>query len=413
VAPWRRETVVSDSAGRFTLTGAPAGRIQLHAEIAGHAPVLTMSGHVHVVTGTNEAEVMLVVEPLVVVRGVVTDPDDLPLEGARITSTARPRVVTPMRRHELHRACDGASSGSDGAFEILVPAQGEFELAIHHDDFDTMYFAGRLPLERNRFSLSPPSARAVGRCGYVAPPVRELVPVPGYVRDAEGNPVDAAVITIDAGPSTPATTASVVDGRFVGVDVPRGPAKLFVRAKGHGTAVLDVNVDDVLAVRGVEVQLPVAADLRGLAIDDREAPLAAVFVCAVDAAGCAHWSETDRDGVFGIAGLAPGPAMIRLEMGEPWTWVTSVHAERGGIPQAVELVAGREVACVVRLADSGLGRIEVALDGARNSIAAVDVRLDASDELEIGEPATTGILARSALIAEGSHVLSVNLDGTP
>jgi hypothetical protein len=352
---------MSDAAGRFRLGPAGPGRFRLdltHSDFAlATRPTIVVAGSRDVDAGD------LRLAPAVAIEGRVIDGRGMPLPGTRVSISS---FTTERRREPV-------VSDADGRFRLGGLAPGErFDLTVFHP--------GHLPHDAPGVEApSPEPLRITLR------PARSLA---GRVVDDAGKPIPGVRISLvetrelrmaggsQSGGSSRTAGETDAEGRFVATHLTPGTVHLSFEASGFlGKVLRGLSIPEEEDPAPVEVVLETGAVLSGRVVDSRGRPAAGLRVVVHPLEPKERMlpsgaeADTDADGGFRIAGLAPGQHRVEVQ-----DWRT----------QQGRLLAEKTIA----LGSGGGNRLDLKLpDGYRLSGRVVD---------EQGEPVRGARLTLSA-----------------
>lgn len=159
----------TDREGAFEVPGLAAGRYRVEVSLSTGDYQPGAGLEVLVEDGRATADVVLELEPGLVVRGLVRGPTGAPLEGALV------RAWLPGERGVLSaRDFKLARSDAEGAFALSGVGPGALRLAVSHADyapveaFEVEVAAGMLPVEVVMQTGTPVVVRAFDRTGAPA-----------------------------------------------------------------------------------------------------------------------------------------------------------------------------------------------------------------------------------------------------
>jgi hypothetical protein len=285
-APSVEEPWVTKEDGTFRAAPASPGRIRV---VVRHPEYIdAMSDAVSLAPG-GEVHVNVTLHTGGTLEGRVVDAAGRAVGGARVTIAA---LHGPMER--------GTRSASDGTFAFAAVPDSVLVTASADED-----------------ELSPRVARATldvpegGKASVTLklPEARPALEI--HVKDDRGYPVDAAQISVGSvDPAVPFRTTAFTDAHGDAL-VPgaRGISlRLEVTAPGHAGAAASV----ASSATSADVTLGQAEALTGTVRRARTGqPLAQAEVTLYTDLG-ARRTETDHDGAFKLADVAPGPARLRV-----------------------------------------------------------------------------------------------------
>lgn len=148
-----------------------------------------------------------------------------------------------------------------------------------------------------------------------------------------------------------ATAHSAADGTFRLAGLAPCGHSLSIEAAGFATARASVAPAAGEEVALGNVALAAGADLRGLVVDARGAPVAGAEVLAADAAPAAPWrhlGRTGAEGRFAAGGFATGEVWLAARRGDGWPWF---RAGPQPFAKEVRLVLPPHFAIAVRVVD--------------------------------------------------------------
>jgi protocatechuate 3,4-dioxygenase beta subunit len=298
-------SAMSDAAGRFRLGPAEPGRFQLdliHPDFAlATRPTIAVAGSRDVDAGD------LRLAPAVAIEGRVTDGRGAPLPGTRVSISS----LTTERRREP------AVSDADGRFRLggLAPG-GRFDLTVFHP--------GHLPHEAPGVEAPLPEPLRI-----TLRPARSLA---GRVVDDAGKPIPGVRISLvetrelrmaggaQGGSSSRSAGETDAEGRFLATHLTPGTVHLsFVASGFRGKVLRGLSIPEEEDPAPVEVVLETGAVLSGRVVDSRGRPAAGLRVLVhplepnEGMALSGAEADTEADGGFRIAGLAPGQLRVEVQ----------------------------------------------------------------------------------------------------
>ena len=163
------ESALTDTEGRFTLTGLAARKYQLSASKRGFRTAFYDEHDAYstaIVTGEglDTSGFTFRMTPDAVLRGVVTGDGGDPVEGARVLLFARPGAHRPNERVSQ---MDAASTDDTGAYEFSNLPAGEYVLAVTAEPWYSLHrtssqtpiqISGRTPDQNSNESARQPVA---------------------------------------------------------------------------------------------------------------------------------------------------------------------------------------------------------------------------------------------------------------
>jgi RNA polymerase sigma-70 factor (ECF subfamily) len=374
-------TSVTDSQGIAHFEEALPGAARLYSDRGGVCEVEILSNR------RNEA--MLEIPQGVLVRGIVLDQDDRPVERAAIWISTR--------GISMHSGMDWGSSGPDGRFELR-------DVDSHR--VISARLAGFEPSD-GWVVVGEPGAvvETTLRIGQRAGRLH------GIVRGPDGKPRSEAVVLIGfamhyqhllqdgkTGVKPPVWVHTDSEGRF-SADVPLG-TEVPVWARAIDTAVWNSEFVFEQDENRIEIELEQGAVVRGSVLDRNAAPLAGVNVSAVqDGIGAGPaivsffgpWfaipmTRTDESGQFELSSIKPGRTTV-LARDEDGRKVTAELDLGPGDVATCELTMGNEksiIGIVVDENDTPVAGIAVSArseDGDQSSLPPVTTGIDGRFEL--------------------------------
>ncbi|MGE3175021.1 MAG: carboxypeptidase-like regulatory domain-containing protein [Planctomycetota bacterium] len=182
----------------------------------------------------------------------------------------------------------------------------------------------------------------------------------GTVRDADGAPVEGALVRIgagrldgiaigDSGPPLPTQVRTDADGGFVAAGLAVGDHPVCVRAPGLGAFEGRVLVETARTSR-CDVVLGAATAIEGVVRGGGGAPVAEAMVeCGVPGS-LLHWHcATDAAGTYRLDGLAPGPVTVKARAPGLGRGTCDLQCRAGEVTRGdLVLVPGAELRGVVR-----------------------------------------------------------------
>jgi hypothetical protein len=406
---------VSDEYGCFAVAGLSPGRYDFFACREGYAPTLTLDGHVRVTTGLHEGQARIVLEPVVMLAGIVHDEAGAVVTGAEVESRGIWRLDTPVDRYDETFECAEATTAANGSFVIAVPARGAFEVSARASSLGAVSetFEDRTEIGAIRLDLVSSPGR-VGTCGWAFRAASGM-DIAVDVEDRGGLRIERANVHVtDAAGGPCRVWGAESDETIVATNVVAGHHEVFVSAAGFGTARLGVDIPPRVGVHRFHVVLPPAGALVGRAFSARDRSLAGVDIGVVDSAGFAHTTSTDRKGAFAVHGVAPGAARVMLLglrlVGEDRSPSPTALPQTRGVSTEVIVGVDRPATCELFLAESGLARLAGTLRGAPRLLAAATIRVwPGGAEVEMSKQAETTEFT-SDLLAPGRYEVEIELD---
>lgn len=263
------------------------------------------------VTLNQEAptRVLLTVHPRVLVTGQVTDESGTGIADATVVLLpwAAPDADSP-------RVWRVGRSRADGSFTVGLGTGGR--LGAHH----RIHGPSALYAVRASQPGSPPATVTLHLVLMSL-----AAQVSGTVRDATGQPVPFAELewrSAERAPTgaelkaPPVRTTTDAAGAFLATRLCPGAVEYGVRARGHGPSSGRLQLRPGEA-KSIEVHLPPACSLSGVATDETGTPTRATIVVGEPSSFLAVRGETDDLGAFALRDLAPGntPASARAAAG--------------------------------------------------------------------------------------------------
>ncbi len=330
--PWERPQdwrAVTGADGRFEMAGLLPGRYDLRAGAAGFAmsevpgiEVAAPGPAAGPAGGDGPAALgTVVLRPGVAIEGLVVDRQDRPVAGAEIEVSGRRRLLPPPLQGET-----AVVTGADGRFLLGDLTAGE-SLSIR---IGKPGFAAR-ELDN---TVAPTSLRVV-----LAPAGR----LAGQVLDADRRAVEGAtVFAAAAAGHVHGLEQSDAAGRFAIDGLAAGPVELRVLADGFVPYVLaGVELPEGGEQSGLEVVLERGATVEGRVLRPDGELAAGALLTAGDGVGA---RPADGEGAFRLAGLRPGPLVVKAEHPDYPPVSRDLDVRPGTNPLTVVFEAGGEVA---------------------------------------------------------------------
>ncbi len=217
-----RRVGAADAQGRFVAAGLPAGTAAVSATAAGLAPAARQAVQL---MGGQESEVVLTLDPLLVLEGIVhTRGQREPVGQSEMRLVPRDALDRPEGRERL------ALSNAEGRFRFEDVAPGSYVLTGYHARFG-----------RGHYSILRIAAgdRGVVRQDIHLDPVGSIS---GWVRTTAGDGIAGARVRAvgrDGTDPTPRKVESAATGAFVLSDLAPGLFRLDVEAPGFEPARLE------------------------------------------------------------------------------------------------------------------------------------------------------------------------------
>jgi protocatechuate 3,4-dioxygenase beta subunit len=288
-ALFARTSATTDASGRFEIRDLPPGPARLEARASGFAP----SPRTDAESRADAAgpEVVLTLRPALALRGRVVDPDGQPLEGARVLARAGGSLLdAPVAR-----------SDADGRFAFTELGVGPYDLDASAEGYGTVFKRGvAVPGEGIELRLP-----AVGGLA-------------GTVSDERGGPVAdfkvrwRSILLAQDGPGQGGENRFLAaDGAFRLEGLSPGDYDVLVVAPGRAPAELRVTVSPG-AYADASVRLVAGATLSGRVTGEGGSPVAGAEVTVMTG----HEGDaiqTDADGRFALADIAPGRRSVMVE----------------------------------------------------------------------------------------------------
>jgi protocatechuate 3,4-dioxygenase beta subunit len=295
--------VRTDRNGRFKFDQVCEGPVQLFASIANSfGNTSAQGGDTNVVLRLNDQQMRSVTSgPARVIKGVVTDPDDKQVPGARV------RLFSPM---DFERQWSRADS--NGAYRVTssrISGQAGTLWLIARDSLGKLAAAEELVAETNKVDLKLQPANVIA----------------AQVQDLEGNPVAKATIDVmlstgrmqgqwDEKPVQPNG-----QGQLAISGLPSGVSfVLYASAPGYGRVRQEVSLDEGT---GPRVSLPAFVlkkanmPLQGQVVNEDQKPVPNVQVQVNGEDQPQTFATTDRQGRFKLQ-VCDGPARLFAYSGE-------------------------------------------------------------------------------------------------
>lgn len=303
----------TDAAGRFEVKSLPAGSYDLQVRARGFAR-LTVPG-LAVPEGTGSTDLgTVMLAPGLAVRGMVTDAQERPVEGAEIRARAASRDPMDFPLNRDPGPADTVTA-ADGSFVLEDRSPGEsLDLTASHAGFGP----GTAP------GVAVPSEASVRIV------LKANVRVSGRTVDPEGRPVARASIFLSE--ETPVSlggqsmisssgrfhrATSDEDGAFSIADVSPGPVRVHAQAPRRQPAELaGLEAKAGQDLSGVDVVLRPGASVEGRVLAPDGTPVRAAEVSVTQASPNDFASfnpfsaTTDGDGRYQIDGVPPGPQTL-------------------------------------------------------------------------------------------------------
>lgn len=277
--------------------------------------------------------------------GTVRGADGRPLEGVTVRAAGMPAkrsgVVVRVKVAKDKRASGGTRTGEDGTYAIEHLAAGDYVVSAEdgaHADLQSQATLAEGESRRLDFDMT------------------EGAKVSGHVRDGAGAPL-AAIEVSSMWPERHATSGA--DGAYAigGLD-PSGGAAL--TAHDPSGRMGDVNRYARAGETAADLVMRAAAQIAGRVVERKTgAPVAGAKVGTgrqVMGLGAEHAAESDQDGRFELAGLAPGAYKLQVTKEGFAPAAASVDAGEGERADVtVELGQGAAIAGRVLDAATGAG----------------------------------------------------------
>lgn len=371
----RRETA-QDGVVRFVAVASGTAWISVSAPERATAivRVAVPSGH-----GTVRTSIALQAGRLV--RGVVRDADGAPLDGAVVAT-----------RIGASPAVGSTTTASDGSFAVRAPLDAVIVRATAPG-----HVAAESPVPADA-DAEVPVVLTLGRGRTIA----------GVVHDAEGAPIEGAVVRGLSPAHEVFETNADAAGAFVLRGVPDAPIEVLAIA-GSGLSEPVAVAGGPASVDGLEIVVPTLGWIRGVVVDATGEPLANATVHAspdlrarmgqraVTVGRGELLATADEEGRFTLAGLRPGRYALRAvgadEAGVDPGTRTPTHASTGRDDVVVQRLRGGAIA----------GRL-LGVDG--SAVLDYRVRVDTGALHIVRDPEGRFLVEG---VAAGQHV--VTLDG--
>lgn len=296
------EQATTGSNGGFRLVGLTRGKAYaVEATAPGFAPI-----RVELPPLTGDRHAVLALLPGRTVTGRVVDPGDRPVAGAEIVLVASPGRL-PLSRESSEGVPEidvwRATTDADGHFQASGLPEGPLTLRVRRTGFAPLGVRGV-------------EAKADGSLGIWA--LETGASLRGRVVDAGGAPVAGALV--HAGRQLRTATqgrplyrkpeaVTGADGSFAIPDLRPGERlDLWIWKEGFQPGI----VQDATAGRETRVALVRGARIAGRIVDENGAPAFGAMIWLVRGGRRQEISNTDADGRFVLAGLAPGRAELNV-----------------------------------------------------------------------------------------------------
>lgn len=305
---------ITDSAGRFEVASLPAGTYDVTVRGQGFAP-LTVPG-LALPEGAGRTDLgTVVLSPGAAIRGLVTDLEGKPVEGAEVRVKAAERSLLPSSTRQRDPGPADAITAQDGTFLVADRAPGEsLDLTVTHPRYGTESAPGVVvPTEEPVRVVLKPVARVAGR-----------------VTDPDGKPVPEATVLLSelrsesfGGLSSmlpaglPRRTTTDEKGAFEIERVAPGPIQIRAQAPRRQRAQIEgLEVKPGRDLTNVEIVLAPGGTVEGrvLSPEGRPVPNARVSVAEPGSDAFSAFSRvratTDGDGRYRLDGVPPGPQTL-------------------------------------------------------------------------------------------------------
>jgi len=360
----------TDAAGRFEVKNLPAGSYDLQVRARGFAR-LTVPG-LAVPEGTGSSDLgTVMLAPGLAVRGLVTDSQGRPVEGAEIRAKAATRDPMDFPLNLDPGPADTVTA-ADGSFALEDRSPGEsLDLTASHAGFGPGTAPGvAVPSEAPVRIVLDANARVSGRA--VDPDGRPVARASIFVSEERSVSMGGQSMMTSSGRFHRATSDE--DGSFSVTDVSPGRIRVHAEAPRRQPAELEgVEVKPGQDLTGVDVVLRPGASVEGrvLAPDGtpvREAHVAVTQASQSDFSAFSSLSATtDGDGRYQIDGVAPGPQTLEARAEGYRRAARDVEVAAGNSTVDFRLERGLEVSGrVVDEAGNPLPGVQIVLVAGRN-----------------------------------------------
>jgi hypothetical protein len=354
----------TDREGAFSFPRVTENAVRV---VAAHDPEGVVSSAELLQYPGKTTEVVLVLSPAGVVRGIVVDRESRAVPGAAVSVEGVPWIA---RR---------ATSDDAGGFVVgAVPSEATAVVVVARG-----YRTARVPLQRDDATTET----------FVHVTLVEASPVAGLVVDDDGTPVAARVAACEGEPSE-ARVESGDDGAF---ELP--PSAIGCSAVAERDDAAPSDATSVVEGSPLRLRLKAGGTIEGNVVDGRGAGIAS-FQVAIETFASAH---TRSFGKGGARSFDDGRGAFRWEKLPPGTYVLAASA--GGRPPVrsdpIEVRAGAATRGTrIVLPTGGVVRGHV-YDDHHEPLAGVELRFDlVSSVLDSSAAATTD--GNGAYLLEGA-----------
>lgn len=374
IAPSGDDAWVSGRDGTFTVKPVTPGRVRAYVR---HPQYVEAMSEVVSLAPDQEARVEIVLQRGGILEGRVVDPKGRGVGGAHVTILATKGSLERMTR-----------TGSDGSFAFASVPDALTVLVSRDEDVSAV-------AARAEVQVPDAGKRTIE---IVLPDARPALPVK-VTAGERGSPIEGAQVSaLSLDPSEAVRVTAFTDARgeaqLAGA---KGLAlRIEARAPGKAARVMVTNGESSTLV----IALGSAESITGEIVARREGGLEGATITLHTEAGVRH-ARTDRDGVYTIADLSPGPARLRVRAKGRASVVRDVTIEDRG---------GRKPTEVPRIELPEEGAVEgVVVDTKGNPVAGARVAKDAVPTyLPVGAP----LVGMAVTDAKGRFVLSELGEGT-
>ncbi len=374
IAPQGEDAWVSGRDGTFTAKPVTPGRVRAYVR---HPQYVEAMSDVVSLAPDQEARVEIVLQRGGILEGRVVDPKGRGASGVQVTILATKGSLERVTR-----------TGSDGSFAFAAVPEALTVLVSRDEDVSSVAARAEVHVAEG----------GKGTVEIVLPDARPALPVK-VTAGERGSPIEGAQVSaVSLDPSEALRVTAFTDAR--GEAQLAGAKGLALRiethAPGKAARVMVTNGESSTLV----IALGSAESITGEIVARREGGVEGATITLHTEAGVRH-ARTDRDGVYTIGDLSPGPARLRIRAKGRASVVRDVLIEDRG---------GRKPTEVPRIELPEEGVIEgVVVDPKGNPIAGARVAKDAVPTyLPVGAP----LIGMAMTDAKGRFVLTELSEGT-
>lgn len=363
---------VSARDGTFTAKPVTPGRVRAYVR---HPQYVEAMSDVVTLLPDKEARVEIVLQRGGILEGKVVDAKGRGVGGAHVTVLATKGSLERLTR-----------TGTDGSFAFASVPDTLTVLVARDDDVSNVVARADVTVpEGGKASIS-----------ITLPDVRPALPV--RVTDARGTRLEAAQVSaVSLDPAEALRVTAFTDAR--GEAILQGAKGLALRIEAHAAGKATRVVVTQGESESLVITLGSAESITGEIRNHRGQPLDGATL-TLHTEGGVHHARTDKDGVYTINDLSPGPARMRVRAKGRATVLRDVVVEDRGGQKPTEVPR-------IELAEEGV--VEgVVIDNKGNPVAGARV---AKDAVPTYLPVGTQMMGMAVSDAKGRFLLNELAEG--